>query len=81
MLGYYGYRSVSKGRDPLILIRKDRELVAGSAEPGSKGLKGEEAKKAVETKFKRSKIKDLVMPEFSKISAEDRLDELLDEEE
>lgn|GEM_PF-6204538 len=28
-----------------------------------------------------SNIKDLVMPEFSKISAEDRLDELLDKEE
>jgi hypothetical protein len=74
--GYYGSGSVSKGRDPFDLIRKDRKLVVGSAEPGSMGLKGMKARNIIDSAFEDSEIKDLIIPEFSDISAKDRLDEL-----
>jgi len=79
--GYHGDESVSRGRDPFVLIRRDRELVTGSAEPGSKGLKGTRAKKAVKEKFRDSEIKDYVMIKRSPKSAKDRLDELERESE
>ena len=74
--GYYNSESVSKGCDPLDLIRRDRELVAGSAALGSKGLKGAAARNIVDAMFNDSEIKNLIMPEFSGVSAKDRLDEL-----
>ena len=54
-------------------IREDRELVAGSAEQGSKGLKGVRAKRAVEEMFNRSHISDL---KLDVRSAKERLKEL-----
>jgi len=74
--GYYSTKSVSKGRDPFDIIRKDRELVTGSAAPGSRGFKGIAARNVVEATFNDSEIKDLIISEFSDISAKDRLDEL-----
>lgn len=73
---YHGYVGALKGKDPFELIRKDRELVAGSAAPGSKGLRGKRAKNAVKTNFDKSEIKDLVITHVGPKSAKDRLDEL-----
>jgi hypothetical protein len=57
-------------------IAEDRELVAGSAKPGSKGLKGKRARKAVEENFDRSYISNL---RFNKKSAKERLEEIVGE--
>jgi len=58
-------------------IKEDRKSVAGSAEPGSKGLKGVSAKKAVERAFGRSHISDL---KLDRKTAKERLDEICREE-
>ena len=58
------------------MIRRDRELVAGTAETGSKGLTGDAAKESVIKNFRESNIKDLVIAERSLISAIERLNEL-----
>ena len=57
-------------------LAEDRKLVAGSAEPGSKGLKGVRAKKAVEKNFDRSNISNL---KFGKKSAREKLEEMIGE--
>jgi len=54
-------------------IKEDRESVAGSAEPGSKGLRGLRAKKMVEKMFGRSHISDL---RLDRQTAKERLEEL-----
>ena len=74
--GYHSDESVSKGRDPFESICNDRTLVAGSAELGSKGLKGMHAKKAVTDNFRCSDISNLILSEHGQISAKDRLDEI-----
>jgi len=74
--GYYGRVFVSKGRNPFRVIKSDRELMTGSAEPGSKGMKGARAKEAVETRFFDSAISNLVLVEYGSRSAKDRLKEL-----
>jgi len=56
-------------------IREDRKLVAGSADPGSKGLKGARAKRSVEKNFEDSHISRLKLP-GSRMSAGERLKEL-----
>jgi len=40
------------------------------------GLKGMKARNIIDSAFEDSEIKDLIIPEFSDISAKDRLDEL-----
>jgi len=49
---YYIHVARKRGRMVYDVIREDRELVAGSAEEGSKGLKGKRAHDAVEKNFK-----------------------------
>ncbi|MCL2712668.1 MAG: hypothetical protein FWD37_05305 [Methanomassiliicoccaceae archaeon] len=74
---YYLVASKNKARG-FVLIKEDRELVAGSAEPGSKGLKGEHAKKAVEDNFETSHISNL---RLEKKTAKERLKELTGDKE
>ena len=57
-------------------IEQDRELVAGSASPGSKGLRGKRAKDSVEKNFDRSNISNLIIAKRSPKSAKQRLREL-----
>ena len=78
---YHQAVAIMSGRDAFILIKEDRELVAGSAEPGSKGLKGEEARMAVDRNFEKSNISDLVTIRYSNKSAKDRLNEIGDEKD
>jgi len=54
-------------------IKADRELVAGSAEEGSKGFKGVRAKKKVESEFHRSHISSL---KLDNLTAKQKLEEL-----
>ena len=75
-LGYYGRVFVPKGRNPFKVIQADREPVAGSSEPGSIGLRGTQAKDAVDARFNDSAISNLVLVEYGSRSAKDRLKEL-----
>jgi len=75
--GYYGLVSRSTGKNAKKLIEEDRRMFVGSSAPGSKGLKGQRAKKSVERGFSSSNIKDLNLNRYDRrfpnISAEERL--------
>ena len=73
---YYIHVAKECGRMVYDIIREDRELVAGSAEEGSKGLKGKPARDAVEKNFEESKISDLTLSKRGLASAKERLKEL-----
>jgi len=77
---YYFFVARKKGRMVYDLIREDRELIAGSADEGSEGLKGKDARDAVEKNFEKSNISDLLLPPENSKPAKERLDELKKEQ-
>ncbi|MCL1983849.1 MAG: hypothetical protein FWG58_00435 [Methanomassiliicoccaceae archaeon] len=77
----YHNRVAASKEEAFVKIKEDRELVTGTAEEGSEGLKGKEAKDAVTKNFKDSHISDLVIKELSPKTAKDRLNELESKDE
>jgi len=73
---YHAHTAYNDIEEGFRQMAEDRKLVAGSAEPGSKGLKGVRAKKAVKDNFARSNISNLT---FGKKSAKEKLGEIIDE--
>lgn len=74
---YHGYVDSCGNRKGLKFLKEDRELVAGSAEPGSKGIRGRRARKKVIETFEDSNISRLVISQHSQKSAIQRFKEIL----
>ena len=72
---YHDYTAGGDENEAFKQIRADRERVAGSAETGSKGLKGARAKNAVEKNFENSHISELRLDDGGP-SAKERLNDI-----
>ncbi len=83
---YYGPISKINKKDPYAMIVEDRVLFAGSAEEGSRGIRGKRALTAVEQNFDKSHISDLNLKDvrydgkyiYPDVTAKKRLKEVSD---